>query len=64
MRSNLRLCLHYTFVAIAVSGSLVSLFALFMLGAPSWTTPLNTLSGVCILFALTTRHAAAHREDD
>jgi len=64
MRPNLRLWLHCTFLAIAVAGSLVSLFALFELGAPRWTTPLNILSVVCILFALKTRHAAAHREDD
>jgi len=64
MRSNLKLWLHYTFVIIAIACSLTSLFALFELGAPSWTTPLSILSVVSILSALKTRHAAAHREDD
>jgi hypothetical protein len=64
MRSNPKLWLHYTFVVIAIACSVASLLALFELGASSWTTPLNILSVVCILFALKTRHAAAHREDD
>jgi hypothetical protein len=47
--------LHYALLAVPIGGSLISLFALFELGAPSWTIPVNTLSLVCLLLAVTTR---------
>jgi len=63
MHPNQMRWLHYAFVTVAIAGSLVSLFALFELGAPSWTTPLNVLSVVCILLAIRTRGSAGGRND-
>ena len=47
--------LYYALVAIAIVGSLVSLFALFELGSPRWTIPVNALSVVCVLLAAKAR---------
>jgi hypothetical protein len=47
--------LHYVLIAVAVTGSLVSLVALFTLDAPRWTIPINVLSVVCIVLAARTR---------
>lgn len=44
MRFNQKLWVYYALVAIAIMGSLISLFALFELGSPSWTIPVNMLS--------------------
>jgi len=63
MHSNRKRWLHYAFVTFAIVGSLVSLFALFELGVPSWTTPLNILSVVCILLAIRTRRRGADTDD-
>ena len=51
MRPNQIRWLHYALVTVAIVGSLVSFFALFELGAPGWTTPLNFLSILCIILA-------------
>jgi hypothetical protein len=55
--------LHYVLVAIAITGSLVSLFALFRLGAPRWTIPLNILSVVSIILAARTRQRTTKPDD-
>ena len=55
MRSNQKRWLYYTFLAIAIAGSLVSLFALFELGSPRWTILVNTLSIICVLLAMKMR---------
>jgi len=55
--------LHYTFVLAAIVGSVVSLYALFELGAPRWTTPLNILSVLCIFAALRLRGSAITSDD-
>ncbi|HWZ70484.1 MAG TPA: hypothetical protein VN326_03265 [Casimicrobiaceae bacterium] len=52
MRANQKRWLYYVLVAIAIAGSLVSLFALFELGSPRWTISVNMLSVVCILLAM------------
>lgn len=41
----------YTLLAVAFAGCLVSVFALFQLGSPSWTTSIDGLSIVCVLLA-------------
>lgn len=64
MRFNPIRWLHYTLVAVAVVGSLVSLFALFELGAPSWITPLNILLVLCILLAAKTRDSGGTSAND
>ena len=58
MLSNQKRGLCYALSAFAITASLVSLFELFALGAPGWTTPLNVLSLVCIVFALKMRDGA------
>jgi hypothetical protein len=63
MRFNQNRWLHYTLVAVAITGSLVSLFALFILGSPSWTIPVNMLSIICILLAVKTRGSSAKGDD-
>jgi len=55
MRVNRKRWLCYTLVVIAIVGSLVSLFALFELGAPRWPISVNMLSIICVLLAMKTR---------
>ena len=59
MRSNQRRWLYYILVAIAIAGSLVSLFALCELGSPRWTIPVNMLSVICVLLAMKMRGGSA-----
>ncbi len=63
MRSNQKRWLYYALVAIAIAGSLVSLLALFELGSPRWTIPVNILSVVCVLLAVKTRGYGANSND-
>ena len=63
MRSNHKRGLYYTLVAIAIAGSLVSLFALFELGSPRWTIPVNMFSVICILLAMKVRSRSANGSD-
>jgi hypothetical protein len=56
--------LYYALVAIAIMGSLASLFALFELGSPRWTIPLNVLSLVCVLLAVKARDHSASGNDE
>jgi len=55
MTPNRRLLLYYSFAFAAIICSIVSLFALLELGATRWTTSLNILSLVLILFAVRAR---------
>jgi uncharacterized membrane protein len=64
IRFNQKPWLYYALVAIAIVGSFVSLFALFKLGSPSWTIPVNVLSVVCILLAVKARGHSAHGDDE
>ena len=63
MRVNLKSWLYYTLVTIAIVGSLVSFFAVFELGAPRWTIPVNVLSVICVLLAMKTRGRSANGND-
>jgi hypothetical protein len=63
MRLSQNRWLHYAFVVIAIAGSLVSLFALFVLASPSWTIPVNMLSIICILLAMKTRNRSGNGND-
>jgi hypothetical protein len=55
MRSNQKRWQYYALVSVAITGSLVSLFALFELGSPRWTIPVNILSVICVILAAKTR---------
>jgi hypothetical protein len=55
MTSNQRRWLGYALAVAAIICSLVSLFALVRMGAPSWTIALNILSLAFILLAVKTR---------
>jgi hypothetical protein len=55
MTPNRRPLLYDSFAIAAIICSTVSLFALLELGATRWTTSLNILSLVLILFAVRTR---------
>jgi hypothetical protein len=48
--------LHYLLSVAAIACSAVSLFALFEMGAPSWTTSLNVLAVLFVLLAVMTRN--------
>jgi uncharacterized membrane protein len=63
MRVNNKRWLYYTLSAIAISGSVVSLFALFELGSPRWTIPVNMLSVICVLLAMVVRGRSANGSD-
>ena len=58
MHSSQKRGLYYALCAFAITASLVSLFTLFALGAQGWTTSLNVLALVCLVFALKMRNAA------
>jgi hypothetical protein len=64
MNFNQMRWLYYALVSIAITGSLVSLFALFELGSPRWTIPVNILSVVCVLLAVKTRGRRANGNDE
>ena len=64
MRSNHKRWLYYSLVAIAIAGSLVSLFALFELGSPRWTIPVNMLSVICVLLAIKMRGRRVNDSDE
>jgi hypothetical protein len=55
MTSNQHRWLRYGLAGVAIICSLVSLFALTGMGAPTWTTALNTLSLAFVLLAVKTR---------
>jgi uncharacterized membrane protein len=63
MRPNQKRWLYYALVAIAIAGSLVSLFALFELGSARWTIPVNVLSVSCVLLAIEMRGRSANGSD-
>jgi uncharacterized membrane protein len=63
MRVNNKRWLYYTLSAIAISGSVASLFALFELGSPRWTIPVNMLSVICVLLAMVVRGRSANGSD-
>jgi len=63
MRFNQKRWIYYTLVVIAITGSLVSLFALFELGSPRWTIPVNMLSVICILLAMKVRGRSVNGDD-
>lgn len=63
MNSDQKRWLSYALLVVAMAGSLVSLFALFELGAPRWTISLNILSVVCVLLAVKTRRSATSTDD-
>jgi hypothetical protein len=55
MSASQRRWLHYLLSIAAIVCSAVSLFALFEMGAPSWTSSLNVLAVVLVLLAVSTR---------
>jgi hypothetical protein len=55
--------LHYMLLAVTFVCSLVSLFALVVLGSPSWTNSINGLGLVCLLLALRFRPAPVNADD-
>jgi uncharacterized membrane protein len=63
MRIDEKGWLYYALVAVAIVGSMISLFALFELGSPSWTTPVNIVSIICVALAAKTRGRGSNRND-
>lgn len=63
MRTDKKRWLYYALVAVAIAGSLISLFALFELRSPSWTTPVNIVSLICVVLAAKTRGHGSNPND-
>ena len=63
MTANQRRWLHYFLVIAAIICSTTSLFALFELGARSWTSSLNILAVILILLAVKTRGHGSGNND-
>ena len=63
MTSNQRRWLHYGLLVAAIVCTVISLVALAE-GASRWTTPLNILSIVLIVFAVKTHRQGSSVNDD
>ena len=55
MNASHRRWLYYSLAIAAIGCSIVSLFALFELDAPSWISSLNVLAVVLVLLAVKAR---------
>jgi hypothetical protein len=64
MRIDQRQWLSYMLLAVAFVGCVVSVFALFQLGSPRWTTSINALSIVCVLLATKLRPRATSAQGE
>jgi hypothetical protein len=59
MQANHQRWLQYTLLAGCFAGSGVTLYALFALGAPRWTLPINVMSLACLFLALSLQRLKA-----